>query len=150
MAITDDQIAALRSYLSARTDAEAGDAERQFLMLARTGSLDGIEVLVYGTFAAAARRRFSPTWTSADIVRFVADFRSSSAEAASLVSASAAENQLRGVLGEKLTTLPDEETRARAQLILLGALTVGFTTHELDGLLSEGRTLADSLAAADC
>jgi len=149
MAITDDQVAALRSYLSARIDAESDDAERQFLTLARTGSLDGVEVLAYGAFAAAARRRFSPTWTSADIVRFVADFRSSSAEAASLVSASAAENQLRGALGEKLATRPDEETRARAQLILLAALTVGFTPHKLDGLLSEGRTLADSLAAAD-
>jgi hypothetical protein len=113
-----------------------------------TARLDGVEVLVYGTFAAAARRRFSPTWTSADIVRFVADFRSSSAEAASLISASAAENQLRGVLGEKLTTRPDEETRGRTQLILLAALTAGLTPHELDGLLSEGRTLADSLAEA--
>ncbi len=149
MAITDYQVAAaLRSYLTARTDAEADDAERQFLTLARTGRLDGVEVLAYGTFAAAARRRFSPTWTSADIVRFVADFRSSSAEAASLISASAAENQLRGVLGEKLTTRPDEETRGRAQLILLAALTAGFTPHELDELLSEGRTLADSLTAA--
>ena len=101
-----------------------------------------------GTFAAAARRRFSPTWTSADIVRLVADFRSSSAAAASLISASAAENQLRGVLGEKLTTRPDEETRGRAQLILLATLTAGLTPHELDGLLSEGRTLADSPAAA--
>jgi len=150
MAITDDQVAALRSYLSAGTDAEAGDAERQFLTLARTGSLDGVEVLVYGAFAAAARRRFSPAWTSADIVRFVADFRSSSAEAASFITASAAENQLRGVLGEKLTTRPDEETRSRVQVILLAALTAGVTSHELDGLLSEGRTLADSLAAADC
>jgi hypothetical protein len=149
MAVTDDQVAALRSYLSAGTDAEADDAERQFLTLARAGSLDGVEVLVYGAFAAAARRRFSPTWTSADIVRFVADFRGSSAEAAGLVSASAAENQLRGVLGERLTTRPDEETRGRTQLILLAALTLGFTPHELDGLLSEGRTLADSLAAAN-
>ncbi len=89
MAATDDQVAALRSYLSAGTDAEADAAERQFLTLARADSLEGIEVLVYGTFAVAARRRFSPTWTSADIVHFVADFRSSSAEAASLVSATA-------------------------------------------------------------
>jgi hypothetical protein len=149
MTITDDQVAALFSYLSARSHVESADAERQFLTLARTGSLDGVEVLIYGAFAAAARHRFSPTWTSAEIVRFVAEFRSSSAEAASLVSASAAENQLRRALGEKLTTRPDEETRARAQLILLAALTVGFTPHELDELLSQGRTLVDSLAAKD-
>jgi hypothetical protein len=150
MAVTDDQVAALRTYLSARTDAGADDAERRFLTLARTSGLDGVEVLVYGSFAAAARRRFSPTWTSADLIRFVADFRSSSPEAAGLVSASAAENQLRRVLGERLTARPDEETRGRAQLILLAALTVDFAPHELDGLLSEGRTLADSLAAAGC
>jgi len=67
MATTDDQVAALRTYLTARTDAEADDAERQFLTLARTARLDGVEVLAYGTFAA--------------------DFRSSSLEAASLISA---------------------------------------------------------------
>jgi hypothetical protein len=144
MAITDDQVAALRSYLSAGSDAEADDAERRFLTLAKTGRLDGIEVLVYGAFAAAAQRRFFPSWTSADVVRFVADFRSSSPAAASLISASAAENQLRGVLGEKLTTRPDEETRARVQLMLLAALAAGFTRQELDELLADGRTLADA------
>jgi hypothetical protein len=139
VAVTDDQVAALRSYLSSGTDAEAEDAERQFLTLARTGRLEGVEVLVYGAFAAAARRRFSPTWTSADVVRFVADFRSSSPEAASLISAAAAENQLRAVLGENPTTRLDEETQARAQLILLAALTAALTPHELDDLLSESR-----------
>jgi hypothetical protein len=49
-----------RRRLTTRTDAEADDAERQFLTLARTARLDGGEVLAYGTFAAAARRRFSP------------------------------------------------------------------------------------------
>ena len=72
MTITDDQVAALRAYLSAHTDAEITDAQRQFLTLSRTGRLDEVGALVYGAFAAAARRRFSPAWTSADIVRFVA------------------------------------------------------------------------------
>jgi hypothetical protein len=67
MAVTDDQVAALRAYLSARTDAGADDAERRFLTLARTGGLDVVAVLVYGTFAAAARRKFSPTWTSDEL-----------------------------------------------------------------------------------
>ncbi len=145
MAITDDQVAALHSYLSAGDDAEADDAERRFLTLAKTGRLDGIEVLVYGVFAAAAQHKFSPAWTSADIVRFVSDFRRSSPEAASLISASAAENQLRGVLGEKLSTRPDEETRARVQLMLLAALTAGLTRHELDELLADGRAFAERL-----
>jgi hypothetical protein len=93
--------AALRAYLTARTEKEPTDAERGFLTLYRTDHVDGIGDPVYGAFVAAARRRFAPAWTLADIVRFVADFRSSSAEAASLLSTSAAENQLRGVLGEQ-------------------------------------------------
>jgi hypothetical protein len=101
--VTDDQVAALRAYLTARDDDQADDAEARFLTLAKTNQLDEISALVYCTFAAAAQRRFSPTWTSADLVRFVADVRSSSPQAAAPISASAAENQLRGALGKELT-----------------------------------------------
>jgi hypothetical protein len=149
MAVTDDQVAALRAYLTARTDIAASDAERQFLTLARTGRLDEIGALVCGAFAAAARRRFSPTWTSPEIVRFVADFRSSSAGAAELLSPSAAENQLREVLGDKQAVRPPEEARARAQFLLLAALAVPLGPPELDQVLAEGRALADSLITAD-
>jgi hypothetical protein len=145
VAVTDDQVAALRAWLRAGTDAEVSDAERQFLILSRTDRLDEVGALVYGAFAAAARRRFSPAWTSADIVRFVAGFRGSSVEAAELLSPSAAENQLRGVLGEKQGIVPPEEDRARAQLLLLAALTVTAGPQELDQVLAEGRALADSL-----
>jgi non-ribosomal peptide synthetase component F len=145
VAVTDDQVAALRAYLRARTDSEASDAERRFLTLSRTGRLDEVGALVYGAFAAAARRRFSPAWTSADVVRFVAEFRGSSAEAAELLSPSPAENQLRGVLGEKQYVLPSEEARARAQFLLLAALTVTLDPQELGQVLAEGRGLADSL-----
>lgn len=149
MAVTDDQIGALRTYLSARTDSETADAQRQFLTLSRTGRLDEVGALVYGAFAAAARRRFSPTWISGDIVRFVADFRGSSAEAADLLNPAAAENQLREVLGETQAIRPPEEARARAQFLLLAALTVALDAHELDEVLADGRALADSLIAAD-
>jgi hypothetical protein len=150
MAVTDDQVAALRAWLRAGTDAGASDAERRFLTLSRTGRLDEVGALVYGAFAAAARRRFSPTWTSADIVRFVADFRVSSAEAAELLSPSAAENQLRGVLGDKQAIVPPEEDRARAQFLLLAALTVTLDPRELDTVLTQGRALADSLITTGC
>lgn len=142
MSVTDEQVAALRAYLRAGTDAEASSAERWFLTLSRTGGLDEIGALVYGAFAAAARRRFSPAWTSADIVRFVAEFRGSSVEAAELLSPSAAENQLRGALGERQDVLPSEEARARAQFLLLGALTVTLGPQELDQVMAEGRALA--------
>src|SRR5579859_5797689 len=57
MAVTDDQVAALRAYLIARTDLEATDAQRQLLTLSRTSRLEEIGALVLGAFAAAARRR---------------------------------------------------------------------------------------------
>jgi hypothetical protein len=145
VAVTDDQVAALRAWLTARTDTEAGDAVRQFITLARTGRLDEVGALVYGAFAAAARRRFPPTWVSADIVRFVADFRSSSTEAANLVSPLAAENQLRGVLGDEQATRPPEQARAYAQFMLLGALAAALDPHELDSVLAQGRGLADQI-----
>jgi hypothetical protein len=148
VAVTDDQVTALRTYLSARADAEATDAERQFLTLSRTGRLDEVGALVCGAFAAAARRRFSPTWTSPEIIRFVADFRGSSPEAAELLSPSAAENQLREVLGDKQAIRPPEEPRARAQFMLLAALTITLDPHERDEVLAQGRALADSLIAA--
>jgi hypothetical protein len=148
MAVTDDQVAALRAYLSARTDVEAADAERQFRTLSRTGRLDEVGALVCGAFAAAARHRFSPTWTTADIVSFVAGFRGSSAEAAELLSPSAAENQLREILGDKQAIRPPEQARARAQFLLLAALAVTLGPHELDEVLAEGRALADSVIAA--
>jgi hypothetical protein len=148
VAVTDDQVTALRTYLSARADAEATDAERQFLTLSRTGRLDEVGALVCGAFAAAARRRFSPTWTSPEIIRFVADFRGSSPEAAELLSPSAAENQLREVLGDKQAIRPPEEARARAQFMLLAALTITLDPHERDEVLAQGRALADSLIAA--
>jgi hypothetical protein len=104
MAVTDDQVAALRAWLRAGTGAEASDAER-----------------------------------------FVAGFRSSTAEAAELLSPSAAENQLRGVLGDKQAIVPIEEERARAQFLLLPALTVTLGPPQLDQVLAEGRALADAL-----
>ena len=145
MAVTDEQVAALRAWLHAGTDAEVSDVERRFLTLSRAGRLDEIGALVHGAFAAAARRRFSPTWTSADIVRFVAGFRGSSVEAAELLSPSAAENQLREVLGDRQAIFPPEEDRARAQFLLLAALAVTLDPRELDQVLTEGRALADSL-----
>jgi hypothetical protein len=79
----------------------------------------------------------------------VADFRSSSPEAAELLSPSAAENQLREVLGDKQAIRPPEEARARAQFMLLAALTVTLDPRERDEVLAEGRVLADSLIATD-
>jgi hypothetical protein len=149
MAVTDQQVEALRAYLSADSEAEAEavEAERQFIVLARTGHADGIGELLYAAFVIAARQAFAPTWESADIIRFVADVRSSSGEASGILNPAVAEDQLRAALGQEPAGRSDEEARARAQLILLAALIarLGLTAPGLDKLLSDGRALADQL-----
>lgn len=43
---------------------------------------------------------------------------------------------------------PSEEARARAQFLLLAALTVALDPGELDEILTDGRALADSAIAS--
>ena len=138
----------MRAYLSARSEAEAAEAERLFIVLARKGDEDGIGELLYAAFAIAARWEFAPCWESGDIIRFVADVRDSSGEAYGILNPMVAENQLRTALGqEPAGGCREEEATARAQLILLAALTnrLGLTARGLDKLLSDGRALADHL-----
>jgi hypothetical protein len=138
----------MHAYLSARSEAEAAEAERLFIVLARTGHASGIGELLYAAFTIAARWKFAPSWESADIVRFVADVRDSSGEAGGILNPAVAENQLRAALGqEPAGGCREEEATARAQLILLSVLAnrPGLTARGLDKLLSDGRALADHL-----
>ena len=95
MVVTDRQVAAMRAHLSARSEAEAAEAERLFIVLARTGHASGISELLYAAFTIAARWKFAPSWESGDIIRFVADVRGSSGEAYGILNPAVAENQLR-------------------------------------------------------
>ncbi len=145
MAVSDDQVAALRRSLSVASDQDAADAERQLMQLATPDVAEGFGHLLYAAFALAARRKFSPAWTRADVVRFVADARAHVGKDPDDLDPIAAEHQLRTALGERIPGYPPEEARARAQVILLTALSRDLTDAELDGLLAEARTLADQL-----
>jgi hypothetical protein len=57
MAVTDDQVAALRAYFGAKTDAEASDAARRFLTLSGTGRLDEVGALGLRRLRGLARTR---------------------------------------------------------------------------------------------
>jgi hypothetical protein len=143
-------VAAMRAYLAAlQIDSEQAldDSDRQFLALLKADRIEGLGELLLAAFTIAARRRFSPTWSSADIVRFIADVRSRTNEMAALLAPAVAENQLRLALGAELTPYPDMEARGRAQMLLLGLLTSNHTPHELDALLSDARALADEATA---
>ena len=151
MTISDEMAAAMHTYLAALhtdSDADLDHSDRQFLALLKADRIEGLGELLLAAFTVAARRRFSPTWSPAEIVRFVADVRSSSDEMAALLAPSAAENQLRLALGARIAPYPDMEARGRAQMLLLGALTRDYTPHDLAALLSDARVLADESIAA--
>jgi hypothetical protein len=151
VAISGEMVAAVRAYLSALqagSDAALDDSDRQFLALLKADRIEGLGELFLAAFTVAARRRFSPTWSPAEIVRFVASVRARNDVMAALLKPSAAENQLRLALGESTTPYPDMEARGRAQVLLLSALTSGYTPQELDALLSDARMLAEEAIAA--
>src|SRR5215467_771184 len=106
MAVTDEQVTALHAYLAVRSGDEADEAERLFKLLTRPGAAEGIGELLYAAFLIAARRKFSPTWTLADVVRFVADIRAQSSDEPDIIDPAAAEHQLRAALGERLPGHP--------------------------------------------
>jgi hypothetical protein len=144
-------VAAMRTYLLA-LHADSGSAldesDRQFLALLKADRIEGLQVLLLTAFTVAARSRFSPVWSPAEIIAYVAGVRSESSELATLLNPAAAENQLRIALGQEVPPCPDMEARGRAQMILLGALTIDYTEDEFTTLLSGARLLADQTIAS--
>jgi hypothetical protein len=114
VAVTDDQVAALRAYLSARADVEATDAERQFLTPVQNRPPGR------GPEPWSARPSRPPRGAVLPHLDIPRDhllrgrLPQQLPEAAELLSPSAAENQLREVLGDKQAIRPPVEARARA------------------------------------
>lgn len=147
MAVTDQQVASLRAFLTAQSEQDAERAGQTLRQLARSGAAEGIGELIYAAFVVATRRKFAPRWTLADVVHYVAHLRARNAEDTNELDPAAAENQLRIALGEQIAPHPSEEDRGTAQFILLLELThdLRLTPSELDELLGQARTLAEQL-----
>ena len=142
-AVPDEYVAALRAYLA---DDPGYDEFSQHLA-ERDGDEGGdvYAALLGMTFIVAARRRF-PTYTSADLIRFVARTRASTGPAGAAINPQIAERTLRGALGEPSAVDGIADiTRATAIMMLLPALLTSDSTPEteLDTLLAEARTLAN-------
>lgn len=107
--------------------------------------MDGYSQLVYAAFVTAARRRFSPTWTIPDIVRFVAAARVELLDDDVDVDPRTSEILIRRAIGDHVATELDMETSAHAQLLLLGELIVDerLADASLDAFLTQARSLAD-------
>jgi hypothetical protein len=145
MAVSDEQVAALRAFLALQPD----EAERLAKQLAAVGGLEGYGVLVYIAFVTAARRRFSPTWTIPDVIRFVATARAELLQQKIEIDPRTAETLIGQALGDGLAAKLDEEASARARLFLLGELIVDEHLDDagLDQFLAQARSLADQLTA---
>ena len=145
MPVTDEQMVWLHAYLSGEYEL----AERFTTQVTAPGTDDGIAELAYAAFVIAARLKFAPGWTGADVIRFVAHVRVLRG-LPDILDPRSAEHQLRSALGEtKAGYHPGAEARAAAQVILLHALTQELNLDETArvNLLNQARDLANRLLA---
>jgi hypothetical protein len=144
MSTTDAQVAALRAFL-------IHDAEEVTPLAYQLGDLGlvGYQHLANAALSRLATRRF-PSYTKADIVRYVAGLRvERTADGGEYdFDPIAGENVLLYSLGKKIPP-QDPEQRLRALIALLDALAGSELTSEADAddLLAEARELADQWLA---
>lgn len=144
MAISGGMVTAMRAYLGA-LHADSNDEFHEPVRKAGRG--EGLDLLLLAAFTVAARRRFAPAWYPADVIRYIAEIRSSTSEMAGMLNAMVAENQLRAALGQQVSSVPDAETRMRAQMILLIALTADYSEKDLDTFMTDARAVAENWLA---
>jgi hypothetical protein len=97
--VSDEQVAALRAFLAL----DADEAEFLTNQLVESNRLECYGELISSTFAAAIRRRFSPDWKIADVIRVVASTRGRLINEGIEIDTRAAEILIRRTLGEKIS-----------------------------------------------
>jgi hypothetical protein len=139
-AISDQQVAALHAALTL----DAPRAQELRTRLTQTGDLAGFGELAYAAFLLAARRRFAPTWTRADVIRYVGDVRGHG-PADDDIDPVAAEALILRALGAGQRPDADAEATAVAQAVLLVTMIADLHLDavSLERFLAEARELAD-------
>lgn len=146
MPVTDLEMEMLRAQLAGEDDA----AQRAFTsQLAETGDVSGLGMLLYTAFVIAARRKFAPTWTRADVIGYVAHIRAMLSERPDILDPITAEDELVAALGGNVTAAHDKGAKAAAWVILLLALAASLNLDDdaACALLKEARQPADQLLA---
>lgn len=145
MRVTDAQVGALRAFL-------VHDPDAALPLTAQLGDhgMGGYLYLAEAALCVLAVRRFSPRFTRADLIRYVASVRVSRIGDGTEydLDPAAAESVLRYLLGATDARLPDSERRVRIVVALLDALAASELSSEAeaDVLLAEARDLADRWA----
>lgn len=138
MNIGPDHVAALRAVIT-------GDDDALERWTSTAGAEDDLAlgVLVSMAFLSAAQSRFAANWTTADVIRFVAQIRMQ--YGFDDLVPSLAEALLTNALGGgKKYEAPDGDANAYTQMVLLQALANGLSDDELAGLTEESSRQADS------
>jgi hypothetical protein len=143
MAVTDEQVAALRALLTG----DAAENRRLVAEVRRDGSGAGYSALVNAAFFEAVDRRFGKASTPASIIEYISDVRSRSDEIAEKVDPGVGERLIRKVLVGEATDDVDSRTSATVKLFVLAALVADedFGSAELDQFLARVRKMADYL-----
>lgn len=146
MPVTDHELATLRAQLIGQDEIARQEFSSQ---LAESGDLSGLGMLVYAAFVIAARRKFAPAWTRADVIGYVARVRALLSERPGLLDPVTAEDELRSALGDNVTAEHSTGARAAAWLILLltFAASLDLDENAVQALLDEARGQADQMLA---
>lgn len=141
--VTDIHVALLRAVLS--------DDARVLELLSDEAVLDSepdLPILMAMTFINATRRKFAPTWSGSDVIRFVGQIRGRDHGEYSDIDAEAAERMLISALRDQpVQGRFDEFAKGYAQVALLKELTSGLPGDQLDALLQNAREQANGWLA---
>lgn len=141
MAITDDQVALLRTQLRGEFD----EYERLYAEFDKSHT-DGYIELMGAAFILATERRFRPNGTRPDLIMYVANVRSKTRKAAESIDPKIAERLLLAALTDEPIDDLDANEVILTQLHLLVSMTAAedFPASEVDGLLAKAREIVDS------
>ena len=141
MAVTNDQAATLRAYLSGNFE----EHDRLHGQLDPVAARTGYSALISAGFVLAVERRFAKNGTDADVVKFVGNLRARSESLGKDIDPLVAERLIRAVYTDEQIEDLDSETRLTTQFLLLTALVVdeGLDSIALDKFISQARGLAD-------
>ncbi|TDB88711.1 hypothetical protein [Actinomadura sp. 7K534] len=121
--VRGEHIAALRSLLKGDPD-----AWQPFYSAESAKEAIAYTVMLYGAFGVAVRRKFSPTYSLADVIRFVSDMRIGYGREVSPIHPRVAEEMIREVLGDPALGRFDPQN---------AETTIGAEVAVLDTLLHE-------------
>lgn len=140
---SDEQVAAIRAFLN--HDLE--ENRRRHDLLRQTGQWQGYGELLTAAFLIMVRRHFSPTWSRADVILYIADLRGRIPHHEDDIEPRTAEVLILHALGQPFKGPLGELLRTRAEIYLLDEMVQDARLQRtaIDDLLEQARVLAPNV-----